>query len=158
MKKRLFLVVMATMILLTGCKEKPNIYGEWQLTKFMMGTIDVFNSKVLSSFIDDCMKTNTYLLFYSDESNNDKFELRACDQTEVTGNYTYEDGICVFTNVQSDNSMYKFPNGVVEDNSVMTITMPIKDLDFVKELPSVVQGYIDTTANLVYTFNRILPD
>lgn len=158
MKKRLFLVVMATIFLFTGCeKDKPNIYGQWQLTKFMMGTIDVFNSKVLSSLIDDCMKTNTNLCFYSEEFNN-RFELKVCDQIEVTGNYTYEDGICVFTNVQSDNSMYKFPNGVVEDNCVMTITMPIKDLDFVKELPSVVQGYIDTTANLVYTFNRILPD
>lgn len=154
MNKKLLLAAATIILVLSGCTTKPNIVGQWKLTTFKMGNIDVFESKVLSVFIDDCMKTDTYLNFYPKDENY-KFDLASCNEVKTEGTYSYEDGICVFNSTQSDNSFYKVSKGVVTDDKVMTITIPVKDLDFIKELPEVVQNFVDSTSNIIYIFNRV---
>ena len=159
MRRKIFFISAIIVLLFAGCTPKPNLVGRWELKTFKLGSIDVFNSKIFSTLIDDCMKTNTHLFFYPEE-NNYTFELNVCDVTEVTGNYEYryEEGICIFTNVKSDNNMYNFPNAVVTDNSFMTITMPIKDMDFYKDLPDFVKDLVDSSSSLYYEFERVMDE
>lgn len=154
MNRKLLFVATFVIFILSGCTTKPSIVGQWRLTTFKIGNIDVFESKALSVFIDDCMKTDTYLNFYTEEENY-KFDLTSCNEVRTEGTYTYEDGTCIFSSTQSDNSLYKVSKGVVTDNKVMTITIPVKDLDFIKELPDLVQNMVDSTSKIIYTFNRV---
>ena len=54
--------------------------------------------------------------------------------------------------------MYNFPNAVVTDNSFMTITMPIKDMDFYKDLLDFVKDMVDSSSSLYYEFERVMDE